>query len=807
MAKQKLFINTSYDPLILRTIVRRYWLWVLGFVGIFVVLAYFYLRYTKPVYESSLMLQISNQDKAADVIDFENINTQDDDISAVVELLRSELLFERAVDKLNMSVSMFSRGKLLTEELYLTSSFNIQPYELVDSTLIGQEIGITTRNDQVILSYSKGGKNVKLKGPLNKHLTNDDMDVVVKSANPKVFRKMASENELYFTFNSRQGLVERLHGGLDVIPMDPNARTIQVSFKGHNARMCRDLSLAIAEAYQEYDEEINRKSSENVLSFINNQLDSLYFELQSSQDSLADFHSKSSVVDPELSGGELNEKLNDLELQLSDIDKEVASLIAIDNQLERAPNRLEVFRMIPEMLGKSYEASLVTHITDLHDLLEQKEDLLVSLTPNNEKVALVQKRIDTKINTILRSIATIKLRLNSEAVRLRQEISRRKFKLSGLPEQRMEYSRLKNIQELNEKYFTLLTEKKVLYSISDAGYASENRILRMPTVSTVPVAPNGGFVYFAFILVGTFIGLGIMTFRYLTFNEINLIEDLENTLPERASILGGVPLLKFSMEYSQLVVAEAPKSIMAEAMRKIRTNLSYIHPNYQTIAISSSISGEGKTFVALNLGGIIAMSGKRTILLDLDLRKPKVHLGFDEDNTHGMSSLIVGQSSLEECIKKSTIPELDFITAGPIPPNPSELLLSDRFKEIVEELKGSYDVIIIDNPPVGLVSDGVKNLTEADIPIYIFKSHYSKRNFTYRIKELFEMQQLKSLNVILNGVQSNRSSSYGYGYGYGYGFGYGYTSGYMDDDMDKFSKPSLWMRIKRKIRSILRRSK
>jgi capsular exopolysaccharide synthesis family protein len=149
-----------------------------------------------------------------------------------------------------------------------------------------------------------------------------------------------------------------------------------------------------------------------------------------------------------------------------------------------------------------------------------------------------------------------------------------------------------------------------------------------------------------------------------------------------------------------------------------------------------------------------------------------------------MSSLIVGQSSLEQCIKRSTLDNFDFITAGPIPPNPSELLLSKRFKEIVDELKTLYDVVIIDNPPVGLVSDGVKNLTEADIPIYVFKSHYSKRNFAYRIKELFDVQQLNSLNVILNGLKTNKGSVYGYGYGYGYGNG----NGYVEDGSQKFKE-------------------
>jgi capsular exopolysaccharide synthesis family protein len=367
-----------------------------------------------------------------------------------------------------------------------------------------------------------------------------------------------------------------------------------------------------------------------------------------------------------------------------------------------------------------------------------------------------------------------------------------------LPEKKMEFSRLKNIQDLNEKYFTLLTEKKVLYSISDAGYASNNRILSRPAVNNTPVSPNRKLIYVTFVFFGIVIGLGIMFFKYLTFNEINMLDDLKKLLPSRASILGGVPLFKSEMEFSQLVVHDSPKSMLAESMRKIRTNLSYIHPDYKTIAISSSISGEGKTFVALNLAGIIAMSGKKTILLDLDLRKPKVHLGLNTNNNFGMSGLIINKFTLEQCIQHSTIENLDFITAGPIPPNPSELLLSDRFKEIVEELKQTYDVIIIDNPPIGLVSDGIKNLTEADIPIYVFKSHYSKRNFAYRVKELFEMQQLNQLNVILNGVQTSKRSS-AYGYGYGYNYGYGYYEG--DSEIEKGNLlKRVWSFVRRKFK-------
>jgi tyrosine-protein kinase Etk/Wzc len=319
-------------------------------------------------------------------------------------------------------------------------------------------------------------------------------------------------------------------------------------------------------------------------------------------------------------------------------------------------------------------------------------------------------------------------------------------------------------------------------------------MLSLPTMSELPMSPDRSLIYISFLAIGLILGLAVLFMKFLTFNEINLLDDLNKLLPEKVTTLGGVPLVKNDMQYSQMLAYEFPKSQLAEAFRNIRTNLNYIKTTYQTIAITSSISGEGKTFVALNLAGILAMSGKKTILIDLDLRKPKIHLGFNVTNDKGMSGLIINQYGLDDCIQKSQIETLDFITAGPIPPNPSELIISESFNEKLKVLKSMYDIIIIDNPPVGLVSDGIKNLTDADIPIYVFKSHYSKRTFIKKINDLFEMQQLKSLNVILNGIKSSRKGgSYGYGYGYGYTYGYGYGSSYGsygDDDGYFQDKPT-----------------
>ena len=171
MSNKGIIINKSYDPLIMRTVVRRYWWWAALLVLAFASFAYIYLRYTKPTFESSMVLQLGDKDSAKDVLDIENINTKNNELSSVVELLRSELLFERALNKLNLNVSLFSRGEILTEEKYLSSSFNIQPYELRDSSIINQEIAVNSKgNSKVELSYMRNGKQRKVAGMLNERI-------------------------------------------------------------------------------------------------------------------------------------------------------------------------------------------------------------------------------------------------------------------------------------------------------------------------------------------------------------------------------------------------------------------------------------------------------------------------------------------------------------------------------------------------------------------------------------------------------------------------------------------------------------
>jgi len=217
----------------------------------------------------------------------------------------------------------------------------------------------------------------------------------------------------------------------------------------------------------------------------------------------------------------------------------------------------------------------------------------------------------------------------------------------------MEYQRLKYIEELNNRYFSIFTEKKIEYELSNAGYTTSNRILKTAKLSDTPVSPNKKIIYGILCSLGFLIGLGLLILRYLTYNDIISMQDLEKILPSGINLLGAVPLSKKKMKYSEVIVSESSKSRMAEAIRSIRSNMSFVKKDAKVIAISSSISGEGKTFVILNLAGLIAANGKKTLVIDLDLRKPKIHHGFGVENIEGMSNLISGISDLSEVIQHS----------------------------------------------------------------------------------------------------------------------------------------------------------
>jgi capsular exopolysaccharide synthesis family protein len=304
-------------------------------------------------------------------------------------------------------------------------------------------------------------------------------------------------------------------------------------------------------------------------------------------------------------------------------------------------------------------------------------------------------------------------------------------------------------------------QSKSEFEIAQAGSTPDFKILSPATLPALPISPKKFIIAGIGLVASIVIVVFFVGFLYLINNKITNIIEIERA--SDVPVLGVIPSSLYSTTEG-LHVVDHPKSMVSEAIRTLRTNLDFfaINSAKRVIAVSSTVSGEGKSFVAMNLGGVIALSKKKVILLDLDMRKAKNNLATD-DNTKGISTILIRKNAWQECVLKTDLDNFDFIPSGPHPPNPSELLLNGEFTGILEELKKSYDFIILDTPPVGLVTDGIMAMRRADLSIYVFRANYSKKEFLQNFRRIVNINKFTNITTLLNALPtSGDRSKYGY---------------------------------------------
>jgi len=765
-------LNKEFDFDIVKSIFKSNWYIIPIVILIGLSTGYTYLRYTKPVYQSSAIIQRTSKDEGKRILAIDNFE-QESKLSEDVELLRSTFLLEKALRNLNLKISYYSEGKILTEEKYLHSSYHVTFLELKDSSLVGKRIYVRNNNQQLELVINKSKNEIVYNISKDGIIDNDQFNLIFKINNDKWFWDAVDANKLYFIFNDYKGMTNLLHRDLSVYVVNGEAKTVHVGFKSNNSTLASNIVGSVIETFFNYDLEKKSKSSENILSFIDEQLDTVYHQLKLSEDNIQEFRDGNNAKDPTSFKESIIAQIDMLQTQSLNAELEFSLINDLDFGIN-SKNRIDVYNLIPAITGSRFQGLLEGQINKLHELLVGLEDASYGMTTVNDAVKKLNTNIDIQIEVINRTLISVKHQVKGRRDNILNKISKLESQLYGVPAKEVIMSRLKRKFNLNEKYYSLLIEKRTQYEISKAGYTMNNLVLQEPSIPIL-ISPQKKMIYVAMFVVSILISLLLLVLKYITFNVIHNETELKKLVPENIGFLGVVPKVNTGNMNSILMVHLKPKSMLAETYRNIRSNLHFIMDSKKSnvIAISSSISGEGKTFVALNLAGILAMSNKKVIVLDLDLRKPKVHLGFNASNLDGMSSVLADKNKWSDCVQQTELDGLDFISAGVIPPNPSELILNGILDDIVLEMKTKYDYVIIDNPPVGIVSDGVKVLNDADCSIYIFRANYSKRIYANKVRELLAKDKVEKLFMILNDVDMNKNS---YGYGYGYG-------GYYEEDI------------------------
>ena len=475
--------------------------------------------------------------------------------------------------------------------------------------------------------------------------------------------------------------------------------------------------------------------------------------------------------------GEYFDKLIEYDSKKRSLELYLQSLEALEKYINAVANKIDEKLLPPSFYIEPGDDYLRSALTKLYSMQMERNELLFGSTEKNRNINQLDQNIELLRKNILTYIDNSQKGLGLRISDVNQQIASYTGIIKTIPKTQRDLLTIQRKLDVNEKMYVFLLEKRANTIIARAGILPETSIIESAHSMGV-VKPNKRKIAYYFMAVSFAVSLLIVFIRTSLFSRIQSIQELKeiSNLP----ILGEI-IKSEDAESDYIVVDKNPKSPLAECFRVVRTNLEYMASEVgsKIILITSYNPGEGKTFCSVNLATILARAGKRVLLIELDLHKPKVQKALNMTSDVGVSLILVGKSVAKDCVLETSIENLHTILSGPVPPNASEIILSKHLSELFEFGKANYDYLVVDSPPVGLITDALVIMKQADISLFVLNTRFANKKIVSITQEIAEINRLKSFGLILNGVKRTRSKYYyNYGYGYSYGYGYGSYGGY-----------------------------
>ncbi|MBK7966522.1 MAG: polysaccharide biosynthesis tyrosine autokinase [Bacteroidetes bacterium] len=759
---------------VFRDIFRKWHYYVIA-GAIFAGLALLYIKFTLPVYQSSSSILVDDEKSSpANVSDLLSSDLFGTNLNLPTEIgiLRSRTVMKETIRRLNLDIQYWSTNNFPAIPLYPKSPIRVE----VD-TFINEykdwPFGIT------ILDSNTYNLEVDYDGDklpsyyLNKNYS-FGQEVKTEYFTFKLHKedpsKLAIGNTFDFRVRSENKLIADMLLKLTAEPLDKEANIVRLTYLDVIPVRALDILNEVGKVYIDLDIQDKAEVASLTLKFVNEQLNSTGTMLSTNEQEMQAFKEKNKTVDL---GEESKAVL--LKLNVLDVDrvKNNIEITSLQNLYSYITSNDDITNLAPTSLGIP-DPLLVELITNLQTLQAKRKSVSFGVKNDAPAVKVLDQQISENRSALIENVKSIQKRLVVTRDALNSQLSKYEESIKQVPEMERELLGIKRNFEVNQNIYTYLLQKKAETSIAKATAVSDNRILDTAALADEPVEPNKKIIAGLILLLTLLIPTVIISSKSLLRNTVLNRDDI--------SLYTEVPLIGVvghSADTLNLVVSKRPKSAIAEAFRTIRTNLQYFGQGEgcKTILITSSVGGEGKSFVTLNLAGIIAMQQQKVVVIGLDLRKPKLYQDFGWKNDMGASNYLVGANKLEDVIRKTENPYLDIIISGPTPPNPAELLSKPLMGEMLAELKTRYDFIIIDTPPIGVVSDAFLLLNQSDVNLYVVRQGYSRLEFLKTLEELYEEGKIPNASIVLN--DSNFSHTYGYGHHYGYLDG---NAGYYDEE-------------------------
>jgi tyrosine-protein kinase Etk/Wzc len=582
----------------------------------------------------------------------------------------------------------------------------------------------------------------------------------------------SASNKYYFYFPDPEILANEYRNKLQVSPIDDDATLVTLTVAGKVAEQEIDYLNTLMGLYINRGLVDKNRTAELTIQFINQQLNSIHDSLSVAEDSLQQFRLKNKLIDISNEGSSLKGKLEKFETEKTNLGLQKKYFNYLQEYLISKEQTGDI--VSPSVIGIN-DPILEKIVNELAGLQQQKSQLALNLSLDLPVLSLMDRKINVSKQSLKENIENSLENLNLSINDVDQRINAVEAELRKLPDTERGLIRIQRKFDLNNTVYTYLLEKRAEAGIAKASNVPDNKKVDEAGIySVVPIKPRPGRNNMMAFILGLIIpAIAIFIIDYLN-NKVIDKKDIEKATS--APVLGFISHNDYKTETP---VISKPSSTLAESFRSVRTALKFFIKESETpvISISSTVSSEGKTFISVNLAVITAMLGKKVLLVGLDLRKPKIHRLLEVQNDVGMSNYLSENLKFDEAIQTTAVTNLFYAPSGPVPPNPAELIESARMKEFLDEARAKFDYIIIDTPPVAIVTDALLLAPHVDVNIFVVRQRYTSKNTLSLIQEFYQNKRLKNIAIVINDI--SLSGYYGYGLRYGYTMRYGgYSYGY-----------------------------
>lgn len=754
----------------------QYWpLFVITAI-IFLAVAFVYLKYVTPVYKIRAKVFINNdKGKASQESLFQGfgMNNGSAETDNEIEVMKSRMLMQEVVQHLQLNVRYFTNSSFKETELYDRAP--------VKAILLN---GNDTKTSYAYTFNGSSGDNFlitdgdkKWEGRFGDTIPLPAGSVVIQKRTP--VNEISHSKELEIRFSPVEATADWHVSTLDIQPVKPQVSIVNMYINDNIPARGEDVLNTLIAVYLQANIQDKNKIADGTIEFIDDRVQLLENELKNIEEKIEVFKRENKIIDFKDQSKTLLSTTNEYSKQLTEQEVQLDIIKSLEEYLQTHPEKIVPSTFLIQ------DITLTNTIQRYNLLLTQKQNLLVSSTEQNPYVRSIYKELGALREDMKNNLASIKRSLTITRDRLMQKANSLNTGIQEVPGNErtfLEFSRRQSV--LQELYLYLLKQREET-AISKAATSANAQVLEPARKEGGPVFPKKSRVYLTALVIGLLIpstiviGKEVFNVRVKTTDDITSLTDI--------SVIGQIGHNK---DKSIVAVHKGSKTVLSEQFRALRTNTQFLLTGTENkvIMITSSMGGEGKSFVSINLSNTLALSGSRVVLMELDLRKPKIshHLGID--SRFGFSDYAIGKAGINDIIVPSGVHEsFNIIPSGAIPPNPSELIMLPKIETLFQELRKRFDFIIIDTSPVGLVTDAQLLGRYADAVLYMVRQNYTYKQQVRMADELHRKAKLPSMSIVLNDVK-NGSMAYGYGNGY-------YTE---DNKTGRYRVQNIWNKLQRR---------